>query len=127
MFDRDNISNVNITVTDGNNTLMLSNDQFGFFLDGMIDNLGQSASTTEIVFVSMNDNKTLYDALLSKQKLFFYDNYNIFNIDADNQANLLNSFVLTEVPFGIPNYLPIGFLGVVVGMDRLKKWKNKKK
>ncbi|MBC6419921.1 MAG: hypothetical protein GDA44_14745 [Prochloron sp. SP5CPC1] len=40
--------------------------------------------------------------------------------------NVTNSFELTEVPFGIPNYLPIGFLGVVVGIDRLKKRKKTK-
>ena len=41
-----------------------------------------------------------------------------------------NSFQLTRatpVPFGIPDYLPIGFFCAVVGIDRLKKWKNKKK
>ena len=39
----------------------------------------------------------------------------------------INSFRVTAVPFGIPDYLPIGFFGAVLGVDRLKKWKNKKK
>ncbi len=50
-----------------------------------------------------------------------------FTINADSQAQLQNSFKLTAVPFGIPDYLPLGFLGLVVSMECLKKWKNQKK
>ncbi len=43
----------------------------------------------------------------------------LVDINADTQENLQNSFVLTEVPFETSSYLPIGFLGVVVGINYL--------
>ncbi len=52
----------------------------------------------------------------------------VYPVTSENfQERILNSFQITEAPFGIPDYLPIGFLGLVVGVDLLKKGRSKKK
>ena len=161
-FSTGSVSNVNITVTDGTNTVNFTDEHLEHWF-GSIE--GNSVVIEDMFFRRFHpmneleifahsttpyicEEEEIYDSISDK---FFcpgdqidqpfvsvkYRDSPTIDIGVkdprDTQALReeisKESFTITraQVPFGIPDYLPIGFFGAVLGMDRLKKWKNKKK
>ncbi len=119
-FTTSNVSNINITVTNGTDTIMFD-DSLLVNWSGMVNtelvNGRLTASTSNILFSSTSSlaqfgclfpecdvTDVQHDLSLSYRDLILPT-----QINADTQENLQASFQLTEVPFGIPNHLPIGF------------------
>ncbi len=138
-FNRNHISSINITMTDGSQTASWSDLNDIRRWNGSISASGEFANTRHIVLDAQpneNFNQTFHcnywncnveTADVSDFVIDFADGNLATVIDVSSQEALQNSFKLTAVPFGIPDYLPIGFLGVVVGVDLLKKGRSKKK
>ncbi|MBC6418067.1 MAG: hypothetical protein GDA44_04400 [Prochloron sp. SP5CPC1] len=129
-FTTSDVSNVNITVTDGTNMLNINNAVVMDFVDSTKVGVQNSISPLEVATINdVTYGHLTFTCLASTEVPDFVIKYPdiTVEINSDTQQNLQNSFVLTEVPLDISSYLPIGFLAVVVGINQLNSWKNKNK
>ncbi|MBC6419487.1 MAG: hypothetical protein GDA44_12290 [Prochloron sp. SP5CPC1] len=122
-----NVSNVDLTVTDGTNTVNLNKNDFVYW-DGYISPQGDSVLTEDFLFEGFRGSNTLNripflnyiytrtpedDILMFSDISIHYVDLSYVELSTDSRQAGQNSFVITAepVPFGILDYLPIGFLG----------------